>query len=345
MTQIDSVSQYQQTSVLPTGGDKIATQRAGTEKLPQDVLEAMMDGNIELAMLRLQMYKGLEEKPEGVLNRFIALFPKMFSVFFNFFPAATAPQGVKKARPEPSQPIALKAAVVLKQVGKFIGVGLFTPIRVAIEGFAIAYKAVTYVQKEVFVPIANTVKEAVVQVARVAYKPIEKRLEKALEVGRAIYEKTIEPIKEKVAEKIKEFVEEAKEIARPVKEWMSRRFDEVVLQKEFVIEALGAQIVHVQKVADFVFQIAAFTLVPALMAKKRIEKMLKRVENLKKGLMMLGQFFKKQAAKGHDLVKKSLRAAAFATERVIKGLWKMFLAFLRNLWQKFISYFKVVRPR
>ncbi|NGX57592.1 MAG: hypothetical protein K940chlam3_00485 [Chlamydiae bacterium] len=348
MQPTDSINSYHYTlHEVEVGAEDGFELGSGLANLPEDVLEALKDDNLELAMFLLNKHKGegsdLETGFGCTINNLMKKLMRAMS--FNFRvakPAKKKAKKVQKNQKSAKTPVVKKLVKVLVNgTMKLIGIPGKVMVRVVNLGKRVVVKLTDIVMHNVVKPvIAPFVKVATVVVEK--YQAIEEFISEKFE---KITEK-VKDLKEKVAEKVEKFVEEVHEIAKPVRLWLSNKFKDFADKQKWMKAALGQQFQNVIKVADYSINMIAFVVVPLVFCGKQMGKGLKLLKEgfAKHGKKFLrfGNWVKGYLAKGVESLNGVISAITGAIERILNMIFNWILSLLMKLWNLVMKVVSVV---
>jgi len=252
---------------------------SGGAKLPQDVIDALNEDDLELAVFLLDRHRE-EEGPElsSSNSRRSSKIQRFFSRIQMPMRRKAVPKKSSRGRSSKTQNTRARPqiVVVVKMVGAKAGkVAAQTaqvPVKMAKAAVAITKKGmravVKFMEKTVYKPAV-----------RIAVKPAVQIAEKIVERGKIIqkfigvcYQKVAEKgheLQEKLVYIAEKVVQEAKELAHPVKLWLENKFDKYIKTQTWVNSVIGKEMT---KIGEQSIQVVAYALVPVTFTIKHIKK-------------------------------------------------------------------------
>jgi len=301
-------------------------------KMPKDVIEALNDDNLELAMFLLDRHREAEGKM-GTPSRYPAL-----TFIKKFFPKIQFPRwgraNSKKAlRSKNKSQVFVHVAKVMGQVIlKVIQVPTKMVTKLTQVAAKVTLKGLNFVQNQIVKPVMQPfvkLAEKIMERYRAVETYVGQRVEKVLE--------RVHEIREKVAHELEKLTQEFHNLAKPVRLWLENRLEKVINTQKWVNTVVGEQVV---KIAQQAIQIVPYALIPVTFSVKRISKsyraMVKKIgDSSKKAFSKARGWVKGKMAKGAVALNQAIRAFVGAVERVsyIWGfkLWRALMALIRFL--------------
>jgi len=340
----DSLHSYRQHAPVEVRIEHGGAVRKGIETLPKDVLEALKNGDHELAMFLLDQY---QEAELGMGPRSDSFLPRMIKKFFYHirFPSFERASRKKVSRQSKMTKLAASMNQIFVPVVKAMSRALIQMVKLPVVAVAkAAEQAAKFVAKQIVTPMVNLVTTPLIQITeKIAegYRVIEQAIAKATQQFREI--------REKVQEKGEKFLHEVKELAEPVRLWLGNKFQELVKHQKWAQTALGKQIAEITNQS---INVVAYAMVPVTFCiKKGAEKYRQAIQKIgksgKQAFSKMKKWFNKKMAKLGGMLEKIIETFSGAAERVAKSLLKRFLQFLKwlmkrvfQLYRKLLSVFK-----
>lgn len=295
----------------------------GEIDLPKDVLEALQEDDLEKALALLNLHQGEGEKADG--QRGILKLMSQLIKALNFPLRTAKPQKKVKAH-QNSRQITFWA---MKQLVRAITTVVGIPVKMT--------AMVLRLGKTIMGTVINTV---VVKAAKPAVLPFMKTGkylgEMYREVEKFLSEKLMQA-SEKIKEKTEKLMEDIRELAKPVEQWLSKKFENFVDRNRWFKTAFGQQVQNVMKSADYVINFVSFAMVPMIFTVKQMGMGLKALKvGFGKQKQKFRRFKKKVAsffAKKIQGVKKAVRpfkdAFLSVLEWIVNWLIRMLKALVR----------------
>ncbi len=319
--------------------------RPGKPDLPKDVIEALNDDDLELAISLLEQHQmageDAESMPSGAVSRFIkTLLAKL--QFVQTTPATRTTKKKKKRasrRPSVTQRMTRAASRFVKATARVF----FTSISMA-QKYG---KQLADVVAKSARQLTHRAKKIVAErFLRLVVRPFVKwtgmgrgRILFADNAFRRSYtalkEKTRE-WKKAAASAAKALIREINELSKPIKLWLQSKFEKFVEQQKWASSEIGKQIISV---AEHSIHAVSFALVPITFSLKQISKMgqkaaLKVRDSVNKGFSRFKGWAKGKFERGLKAARSVLHVFLVAYERIF-GLFLKRLIF----WLKVLAIF------
>ncbi len=314
------------------------------ERLPKDVLEALEDDDLERAMALLRQYEneGLEGENE-FLDKLMNML--MSAITFKFIVAKPAKERAKQVKKPQNQ----RTSVKMRSLAKGFIRMLASPMRVLGKALFKGWKALSGMSRAanryLIMPAVRFAAAPFIQ----SYKALSERFGNALRFAKEISDRVktrFEEIREKASEKIEKAAHEIRELAKPIKMWLTHKFNEFVEKQQWIKETLGQQIQPIVHAAHMLINLMSVALVPFAFGAgqmRRGGKLIKKgMDKVKGAFNRAKNWIKGKFKKGYGYIQAVVQACVLAIERVWLLILEKVLLFLKKLWLWLLAPFKLL---
>lgn len=334
-----------------TSGHQVSTKalvRPGKPDLPEDVIEALNDDDLELALSLLEHHQMAGEDAEAIPNGAVSRLIKTLLAKMQFVQIASATRTTKKKKKGPSRlpSISQRAARAMSLFVKATAKLFFTSVSITqkigqqlADVVAKSARQLTHrVKKMVAEPFLRFVVQPLAKWTGVLRGRIH-LAENALKRNYAELKEKIREWRKATASAAKALIKEINELSRPIKLWLHNKFEKFVEQQKWASTEIGKQIVSV---AEHSINAVSFALVPIAFSLKQISRIgqkaaLKVRQSVNKGYSRFKGWAKGKFEKGLKAARSFLKVFLIAYERIF-GLFLKRLLF----WLKVLASFSVM---
>jgi len=335
----DSISSFRMPgthAILLGKGDLIVEEGA---KMPQDVIDALNDDDLELAMFLLDCHRGEDTELSTPSRRSMSKIIKKFFSRFRFpgFKRADAKSASRRAQKSTAFVPKIAIIYVAKMMGKVIN----GPVKIVTTAFVAVTNIAHFVQKQFVKPVVSVVIRPIVKIAekiterfRAAEQFVSKKLEKVLEKAKEL--------QKQVGQKLQKLASEVRELARPVRVWLDNKLERLMKTQKWVNTTAGQKIA---KIAQQSTQGIAYALVPVTFTVQQITKRYKLIvkkigDGSKKSFSKAKKWFDKKIAKGVMALERAIHAIMGAVERVSSEWGRRILRFFTRVFYVLLKLLK-----
>jgi hypothetical protein len=344
MNSTDSINSYSGAQYShPNPGCGTPGAHSPRDKLPKDVLEALDDDDLEKAMALLKEQSTAESDS---FNKYLAnLMTGMLKLLsFNFIVAE--PKARMPGRGKNSQGNFVKSQQrsfqeIFKGLGKVLAVSMKKGALAARFAAKNLLKGGHAAGRYFLKPAAKLISKGLIKsyiVLRDRFNALPKAFEKFSSQFKSRYEKT----RVKTAEKFESAAKEIRELAKPVKKWLTDKFENFAEKQGWAKEALGQNVQALVHVANVMINLMAYSTIPfafGLKQGRKGEKFLKKglkklkgaFNKVKGGFQRGKKWLKRKMKRGYVYFQAAVETCVFAVERIWLLFIRKVIAFLKKL--------------